>query len=81
MKAYTANPNDHDAVAKALLEKYRDQYGAASDIAEYFVNSEKARGKRYSETFRDPGTKKVIENAVAIPVRLLRALVKEKAHG
>lgn len=25
MKTYTADPNDHDAVAKALLEKYRDQ--------------------------------------------------------
>ena len=25
MKTYHADPNDHDAVAKALLEKYRDQ--------------------------------------------------------
>lgn len=34
MKTYTANPNDHDAVAKALLEKYRDQQRSTVKVFE-----------------------------------------------
>lgn len=49
---------------------------AANDIADVYKKSIIDRGRTPTETFTNPGTDKVQENHVFIPVRLLNALVK-----
>lgn len=46
---------------------------AAQAIAAFFDEAERARGP-FKPTFRNPATKARVENAVTIPVRLLRQL-------
>lgn len=49
----------------------------AKAIVDYFIAYEASRSRPFIDRFKDPISKKEIDNAVLIPVPLLRALVEE----